>query len=127
MENQKILVVDDEIMMAKPLKLLLERAGYEVEVASDGKNGLALAVSWKPDLVILDIMLPDISGWEVCEKLRGNPDTHAIKVLMLTCYDAEDGLERSKERNADWLIIKPYNNNYMLTIIEKLLSQPNEQ
>ena len=123
MENKKILIVDDEVMMAKPLKILLEKEGHEVKIVSDGKSGLDEASSWSPALIILDIMLPDITGWEVCEKIRVNPDTRDIKILMLTCYDADDGLERSKEKNADYLIIKPYSNNYMLTIVEKLLTE----
>jgi CheY-like chemotaxis protein len=91
----RILVIDDREPTVRAVKRILEKADYEVSTASDGVTGLQKAVEEKPDLIILDIVMPGIDGYEVCRRLRSDPHTADIAVLMLTgkgrldCDDAE--------------------------------------
>jgi DNA-binding response OmpR family regulator len=85
-ENIQILLIDDDPMITEPLSRALRDAGYSVEVANHGSNGLALALSTKPSLVILDIMLPDMDGWQICRQLRKRS---AVPILMLTALGDE--------------------------------------
>ena len=77
----KILIVEDEVKIARFVTLELQHEGYEVQVAHDGRTGLALCESWQPDLLILDLMLPELSGIEVCRRLRQTSD---LPIIMLT-------------------------------------------
>ena len=80
----KILIIDDDASVAQMLKALLEIHGYEVSVALDGAQGLQRARQDKPDLLLLDVMLPDLGGVEVCQMLKADPKTQKAKVIMLT-------------------------------------------
>ena len=80
----RILIVEDEKKIARFLELELEHEGYEVDTAEDGRTGLEKALSWKPDLMILDLMLPELSGIEVCRRLRHESD---LPIIMLTAKD----------------------------------------
>jgi two-component system alkaline phosphatase synthesis response regulator PhoP len=81
---KKILVVDDEAYIVELVKFNLEKEGYQVIVASDGRNALKMVQTEQPDLVLLDIMLPNIDGLEVCRILKQSPDTNSIPIIMLT-------------------------------------------
>ena len=80
----RILIVEDEKKIARFLELELQHEGYEVQTAGDGRTGLSLALSWEPDLMILDLMLPGLSGIEVCRRLRHDSD---LPIIMLTAKD----------------------------------------
>src|ERR1700734_2374942 len=80
----RILVIDDDHAIAELVKVNLELLGHQVTTASDGIKGLALAQQNRPDLVVLDVMMPDLDGFTVCQRLRQNPQTNHIPVLMLT-------------------------------------------
>ncbi|MBP8002622.1 MAG: response regulator [Chloroflexi bacterium] len=80
----RILVVDDDIMTVRLLSQILQRQGYEVHVAYNGEEALLLARSLNPQLIILDIMMPGLDGYQVCQRLKASPDTADIVVLMLT-------------------------------------------
>ncbi|MFH1414979.1 MAG: response regulator [Elusimicrobiota bacterium] len=122
--TNKILIIDDEAALVFPLAKLLENNGYEVDTADNGKSGIYKAIAGDPGLIILDVMMDGMNGWEVCSTLRSHPKTKDVKIIMLTCNDSDADFARSKEIRADWFIIKPYENSYILTVISKLLKNP---
>ncbi len=109
----KILIVEDEVKIARFLTLELQHEGYEVEAAYDGRNGLEKAESWKPDLLILDLMLPGLSGIEVCRRLRQNSD---VPIIMLTAKDDVSDKVMGLDMGADDYMTKPF-------AIEELLAR----
>ena len=82
--NKKILVVDDDLESLKLIGLMLQRRGYEILAARDGPQALLMAETHAPDLVILDVLMPDMDGYEVCQRLRSNPRTSSLPVVMFT-------------------------------------------
>ena len=116
----RILVVDDVPQNVRLLEAVLEAHGYETVSASDGRAALELAVSAKPDLVMLDVMMPELDGYAVCRQLREHEETAVLPVIMLT---ASEGMEKTKgiEAGADDFIPKPFNPHELLTRIRSLL------
>lgn len=102
---EKILVVDDEEPIADILEFNLKKDGYQVEVAFDGEAALAKAASFKPDLIILDIMLPKLDGWAVCQRLRQHS---TVPIIMLTAKDEETDKVLGLELGADDYVTKPF-------------------
>lgn len=100
-----ILLIDDEKKITDPLKSAFERAGYEVSVAYDGHIGLSLALVEKPDVIVLDVMMPNLDGWQVCQAIR---QFSTVPIIMLTALD--DSTERIKglELGADDYLVKPF-------------------
>ncbi|UCC17881.1 MAG: response regulator [Dehalococcoidales bacterium] len=121
MKNEhSILVVDDEIHMCEVLKRLLKKAGYYVFTASDGKKALNITRERKPDVILLDLMMPGMNGREVCQIVRKmSPDT---KVIYLTAKVESDLVKLKEIRNeADTFIAKPATSNKILSSIENVL------
>ena len=109
----KILIVEDEVKIARFITLELQHEGYEVQVAYDGRAGLSLHESWQPDLLILDLMLPELSGIEVCRRIRQNSD---IPIIMLTAKDDVSDKVMGLDMGADDYMTKPF-------AIEELLAR----
>ena len=109
----KILIVEDEVKIARFVTLELQHEGYEVEAAYDGRAGLAMCESWKPDLVILDLMLPELSGIEVCRRIRQTGD---LPIIMLTAKDDVSDKVMGLDMGADDYMTKPF-------AIEELLAR----
>lgn len=116
--SEKILVVDDEISLQETLAYNLTREGYQVEVAGDGNQALNLARTSKPDLVILDVMLPGLDGFEVCRILRQEAN---IPVLMLTARDDEIDRVVGLEVGADDYLAKPFSMRELIARVKALL------
>jgi adenylate cyclase len=116
----RILVVDDVAQNVRLLQAVLEAHGYEIVPATDGQTALELAVSSNPDLVLLDVMMPQPDGYAVCRRLRAHEQTTMLPVIMLT---ASEGTEKTKaiEAGADDFIPKPFNQQELLTRIRSLL------
>jgi pilus assembly protein CpaE len=104
---EKILVVDDEIDSLKLIGLMLQRQGYEITAASSGAQALSKSVGEKPDLIILDVMMPDMDGYEVCKRLRANPATQGIPIIMFTAKSLVDDKVAGFEAGADDYLTKP--------------------
>jgi len=105
---KKILVVDDEPNIVLSLEFLMSQAGYAVRTAENGDEALRVVAQDRPDLVLLDINLPDISGYEVCQQIRANADWGAIKILMITAKGRAVEREKGLALGADDYITKPF-------------------
>ncbi len=115
---EKILVVDDEVSLQETVAYSLKKEGYNVEIAGDGNQGLELARSSKPDLIILDVMLPGMDGFEVCRTLRHETN---IPVLMLTARDDEIDRVVGLEVGADDYLAKPFSMRELIARVKALL------
>jgi DNA-binding response OmpR family regulator len=116
-----ILVIDDEPELVKLLDYNLSKAGYLVISARDGESGLAAARKHAPDAIILDVMMPGLDGWEVCKRLRQDPSTSALPVLMLTAKADEGDRVLGLELGADDYVGKPFGVRELLARVKALL------
>ncbi|MCE9638959.1 MAG: response regulator, partial [Betaproteobacteria bacterium] len=98
---EKILVVDDEPNIALSLEFLLKSKGYEVVIAQTGSDALQQAAAFRPQLVVLDVMLPVIDGFEVCRQLRADPAQHGVKILLLTARGRASEIQRGIDEGAN--------------------------
>jgi len=118
MANEKVLVVDDEPKIVRVVKAYLEREGFQVLEAYDGRQALDLARAERPSLVVLDLMLPEISGWDVCRALRRESE---IPVLMLTARDDDTDKIVGLELGADDYVTKPFNPKELVARVRAIL------
>ena len=120
--TSKILIVDDERMLVETIEFNLQKAGFETVVAFDGESALAQARTHGPDLVVLDLMLPKISGWEVCRALRQDPDYRLSgPILMLTARGEESDKVIGLELGADDYMVKPFGMRELVARVRALL------
>ncbi len=117
----RILIVDDEPAIAMSLEFLLSNDGYETKIARDGVEALRSASEFQPDLIVLDLMLPRMSGLAVCRALRADPQQSGIKVLMLTARGGTADLERGNVAGVDAYQVKPFSTQDLLTQVRRLL------
>lgn len=120
---KKILIADDEPNIVISLEFLMQRNGYEVKTAGDGEAALRLASEFRPDLILLDIMLPLKSGYEVCQKIRENPEVSAMKVVMITAKGRDIEVAKGLALGADAYITKPFSTQDLLEQVKRLLSE----
>ena len=104
----RILVVDDDPTVRQVLSLQLESDGHQVSAAVDGESGLQAVQAQRPDLVVLDVMMPGLSGWDVLERLRSDPGSRRVPVLLLTARDLPDDRRRGYELGASAVLSKSY-------------------
>lgn len=121
--KKRILVVDDEPDLLKTAVDLLESEGYEVLSAHDGQEGLEKARREKPDLILLDVLMPKLNGYQVCRALKGGPETQSIPVIMLTSKAQEIDKFWGKETGADDYVTKPYEIEDLLARAAKFLKK----
>lgn len=121
MEKNKILVVEDEESLLRLESILLTSKGYDVIGASNGQQALDAIMSERPDLVLLDIMLPEIDGFEVCSRIKSNPETERIPVIMVTAKKTGEDMARSEAVGADWYITKPFKSAMVIETIQRFL------
>ena len=117
----KILVVDDTEANLKLLRALLKGAGYEVLTASSGTDGLKASASEGPDLILLDIMMPDLTGFEVCQRLRSAAETRHTPVVFLTALHEMEDHMKAMDVGGDDILTKPINKLELLTRVKSLL------
>lgn len=119
--QKKILIVEDEESLLKLESILLTTKGYHVRGATTGAAALEAAAEDPPDLVLLDIMLPGIDGFEVCQRLKNTPETSHIPVVFLTAKKTPEDEARGRNVGADAYITKPFKSAMVMDTIEELL------
>jgi len=117
----RILIADDTPQAAELLEAYLAGEDYELRVASDGEQTLQQVAEWRPDLVLLDVMMPRLSGFEVCKRLRADPATRDIAVLMITALDQPSDVERAVEAGTEDFLSKPINKAELLGRVRAML------
>jgi len=115
------LIADDEPNIVTSLRFLMTRSGYEVQVARNGDEALALVESFRPDLVLLDVMMPRRSGYEVCQKMRSRADWSHIKIVMLSAKGREAEVNKGLSIGADAYVTKPFSNRELIARVSGLL------
>jgi len=119
--SKKILIADDEQNIVISIEFLLRREGFEVLVAGDGEEALAKVRAEKPDLVLLDVMMPKMNGFDVCQALRSDPEQSATRILMLTAKGRDTEVSKGLGLGADGYMTKPFSTKELLAEVRKLL------
>jgi DNA-binding response OmpR family regulator len=119
---KKVLIVDDERNIVTALEFLLQKNGYEVRVAATGEEALAQLEAFRPDLVLLDVMMPKVSGYEVCQRMRSRPEWRGIKIVMLSAKGREVEVSKGMSLGADLYVTKPFSNTELVATIGRLLA-----
>jgi DNA-binding response OmpR family regulator len=118
---KKVLIADDEPNIVTALEFLLQRNGYEAYIARNGEDALKLVEAHRPDLVLLDVMMPVRSGYEVCQRMRERADWRHIKIIMLTAKGRDVEMSKGLSIGADLYITKPFSTQELLAKINGLL------
>ncbi len=121
--QKKILIVEDEESLLKLESILLTTKGYLVQGATTGLAALEAVVAEPPDLILLDIMLPELDGFEVCERIKNNPETRDIPIILLTARKTSEDVARGDAVGADQYITKPFKSAMVMETIERLLDR----
>lgn len=121
--EKRLLVIDDEVDIGETVKIRLEANGYSVNLAYDGLDGIAKAVKTRPDLILLDILMPQVDGFEVCRRLRKIPETQNIPIIMLTAIKSPESLQKAKEAGAQDYLAKPFESGELVEIVRFYLEK----
>ena len=124
---KEILIVDDEPNVVVPIQFLMEQQGYRAMIAERGEDALDLIYHYRPDLVLLDITLPGIDGYEVCEIIRLDPNFRDVKIIFLTAKGREMEIAKGMALGADSYITKPFSNAELLAKVKELLEKTYEE
>ena len=121
MDRKKILIIDDETEMVEMETMRLKASGYEVAVAYDAQSGLKKAREWMPDLIILDIMLPQMDGYQVCYALKRDTKCQGIPIILVSAVDQKYDTGLGSKVGADFYITKPFEPAVLLAKIKELI------
>ncbi len=124
--TRRILIVDDEPNIVTSLEFLMRESSYEVRVARDGEEALRRAESFLPDLILLDVMMPQRSGFEVCQKIRENPAFRNVKIVVLTAKGRELEKNRGLDLGANAYVTKPFSTKELMSTVRGLLHTADE-
>jgi len=119
--TKRILIVDDEPNIVVSLEFLMKREGFDVAVAADGEAALKSVEEKRPDLVLLDIMLPKKNGFEVCQTIRANPEWQAVKIVMLTAKGRDTEVAKGTALGADAYMTKPFSTKDLIAQVRQML------
>jgi len=119
----KILIVDDEPNIVISLEFLMKKEGFEVAVANDGEEALAKVASFNPDLMLLDVMMPKKSGFEVCEALRADPQRSGLQIVMLTAKGRDTEVAKGLALGADTYVTKPFSTKDLVAKVKEMLAR----
>lgn len=120
--THKILIADDEQNIVISLEFLMKREGYEVSVAQDGDEAVEKIRAEMPDLVLLDVMMPKKSGFEVCQEVKGDPSLQAVRILMLTAKGRDTEVAKGLALGADAYMTKPFSTRELVDKVRSMLS-----
>ncbi len=121
---RSVLVVDDEPNIVLSLEFIMKRAGFEVRVARDGEEALGAIEAAPPDLVLLDVMMPNRDGYDVCQTIRANPAWEGVYIIMLTAKGRDIEREKGMALGADDYITKPFSTREVIARVEQFLEVP---
>jgi DNA-binding response OmpR family regulator len=119
--TQKILIADDEPSIVAALRFLLQSDGYEVHIARDGEEALKQLDECNPDLILLDVMMPVRSGYEICQRIRERADRRHVKIIMLSAKGRDAEVHKGLEFGADVYVTKPFSTRELKATIKRLL------
>ncbi|MGE5492576.1 MAG: response regulator transcription factor [Actinomycetota bacterium] len=119
--SHKILIADDEPNIVISLEFLMKKEGFQVAIANDGEEALAKVDSFKPDLLLLDVMMPRKSGFEVCEALRADPSRSGLRIVMLTAKGRQTEVAKGLALGADAYITKPFSTKDLVAKVKSML------
>ena len=119
--DKKVLIADDEQNIVISLEFLMKREGYQVEVANDGEEAVRRIRASRPDLVLLDVMMPKKSGFEVCQEIRSDPEMAGIRILMLTAKGRDTEVAKGLALGADAYMTKPFSTRELVDKVRALL------
>ena len=122
--SKKVLIVDDEPSIIVALQFLMEQNGYETLVAFSGEEAMETIARHRPDLILLDIMLPVVDGFEVCQRVRENAEWKDIRIVLVTALGSEANAAKGLALGADAYITKPFANADLLAKVKELLACP---
>lgn len=120
---KSVLIVDDEPNILLSLEFLMKKKGYEVYIARDGREALEIVSEKLPDIILLDIMMPDVDGYQVCQRVKNHADTQHIKVIFLSAKTKEEDIRKGYSMGADLYITKPFSTRNLLQQVENLNPQ----
>jgi len=120
--KKRVLAVDDEKLIVLAIRHNLEYAGYEVIEAYDGREAIEAIEAHRPDLVVLDVMMPELSGWDVLTCIREDPELRETPVIMLTALGQDSDEREGLIRGADIYLTKPYEPQHLIELVKRLLS-----
>ena len=120
---KKVLIVDDEPNIVAALDYLLQRSGYEVRIAANGEEALRQVEAFGPDLVLLDVMMPQRSGYDVCQRIRERPEWRSIRVVILSAKGRDAEVSKGLALGADLYVTKPFSNAELVAQIGRLLGE----
>ena len=118
----KILVADDDPAILELVRINLEARGYQVLTVDNGADAIRIAIREKPDLLILDVLMPEVDGYEVMRVLKESPETAHIPIVVLTVYASDAGAMVSWMQGAESYLAKPFNPEELLMVVDRLLS-----
>lgn len=118
---KKILIADDEPNIVVSLEFLMEQKGYAVQTVGNGPDALQAMSAFVPDLILLDVMMPRMSGYEVCQRIRANPDWQGVKIVMLSAKGREVEISKGLAVGADAYVTKPFSTQDLVARVEDLL------
>lgn len=120
MSKIRVLIVDDEEDIIEFTEMALTATGFSVITAEDGEQGLKLALSEKPDIILLDVMMPGLDGFSVCKQLKDNPETQHIPILMVSAKALNQDIKKGMQSGCNDYMIKPFEMNELVEKIKKL-------
>jgi len=119
MPNKKILAVEDDLMLVELMRHRLESSGYEVITAENGKEGSFKAMAERPDIVLADIMMPELDGLEMIKIIRANSDLKDVPIIVCSALGREDDIKKAMDAGANDYVVKPYDSTELINKIEK--------
>ena len=119
--SAKVLAVDDDPTIQRLLQVNLEMEGYDVRLASDGEEAVQAAQEFEPDIILLDIMMPKLDGWQVCEKLKADPTFAKTPIVFLSARAQDADVDKGLELGAEAYITKPFDPIDLIDLVEELL------
>ena len=120
---KKVLIVDDEPNIVAALDYLLQRSGYEVRIATNGEEALRQVEAFGPELVLLDVMMPQRSGYDVCQRIRERPEWSGIRIVILSAKGRDAEVSKGLALGADLYVTKPFSNAELVAQIGRLLGE----